>query len=234
MKLKSIFFSFLFLISFNAYSQNVDEIKIKGLSNISRGTVLSHINIETGDAIPDETKIKQISSSLLNTELFQSVSIELIDSTLVILVKENPIIQFFDFIGYKEDAVLSEDIITDIKNNSNLKTGKIFIKKNLDKLIEELKSLYIDNAFYKANIKVSSKLDEQNRIGIELQFDEGEQALINKMEIKGNKFFNQEELLDLFDIGEPDFFIINYFTERDQFNKQSFYAGIESIKKKIH
>ena len=232
MKLKSIFFSFLFLISFNAYSQNVDEIKIKGLSNISRGTVLSHINIETGDAIPDKTKIKQISSSLLNTELFQSVSIELIDSTLVILVKENPIIQFFDFIGYKEDAVLSEDIITDIKNNSNLKTGKIFIKKNLDKLIEELKSLYIDNAFYKANIKVSSKLDEQNRIGIELQFDEGEQALINKMEIKGNKFFNQEELLDLFDIGEPDFFIINYFTERDQFNKQSFYAGIESIKKK--
>jgi len=234
MKFKSIFFSFLVLISFNTFSQNIVEIKIKGLSNISRGTVLSYINIETGDSIPDEPNIKQISSSLLNTELFQSVSTELNDSTLVISVKENPIIQFFDFIGYKEDAVLNEDIIKDIKNNSNLKTGKIFIKKNLDKLLGELKSLYIDNAFYKANIKVASTLDEQNRIGIELQFDEGEQALINKMEIKGNKIFDQEDLLDLFDIGEPDFFIINYFTERDQFNKQAFTAGIESIKKKYN
>ena len=232
MKFKSIFFSFLVLISFNANSQTIDEIKIKGLSSISRGTVLSHINIETGDSIPDAPKIKQISNNLLKTELFQSVSTELIGSTLVILVKENPVIKFFDFIDYKEDRVLNENIITDIKNNSNLKTGKIFIKKNLDKLLEQLKSLYIDNAFYKANIKVASTLDDQNRIGIELQFDEGEQALINKMEIKGNKFFDQEDLLDLFDIGEPDFFIINYFTERDHFNKQAFSAGIDSIKKK--
>jgi len=232
MVFKSLFLSLIFFISFSAHSQNINEIVIKGLSNISRGTVLSYLNIETGDSIPNEKTIGQVSNSLFKSELFEDVKINVVDSTLVVSVKENPVIKFFDFIDYEEDKVLNEQIILDIKNNFNLKVGKIFVKKNLDNLLLQLKSLYTENAFYKTSINVKTNLDEQNRIGIELFFNEGEQALINKMEITGNKFFEQDDLLSLFDIGEPDFFIINFFTEKDHFNKRELDSGIEALKNK--
>ena len=232
MKFKSLFLSLLLLISFSAFPKNIDEIVIKGLSTVSRGTVLSFLNIETGDTIPEKSKIMQISDNLIKSDFFQEVKVEIVGLSLVISVKENPVIKYFDFKDYEEGKVLDENLIIDIKNNFNLKTGKVFIKKNFDNLLQQLKSAYSDNSFYKTIIKVNTNLDEKNRIGIELLIDEGEQALINKMEIIGNKFFQQDELLDLFNIGEPDFFIINYFTEKDRFNKQAFDAGIESIKNK--
>jgi len=38
--------------------------------------------------------------------------------------------------------------------------------------------------------------------------------------------------LELFEIGEPDFFVINFFTEKDHFKKQEFDAGIDAVRKK--
>ena len=230
MKLKLFFLSLL--LSFSAFSQNIDEIVIKGLSNISRGTVLSYLSIEVGDPIPNETTISQISNGLIKSDLFEKVTIDIVKSVLVVSVKENPVIKFFDFIDYKEDAVLNQEMIDDIKKNFNLKAGNIFIRKNLDNLLLQLKSLYTDNAFYSSNIRVKTTIDEQNRIGVELFFDEGNQALINNFEITGNKFFEQDDLLELFEIGEPDFFIINFFTEKDHFKKQEFDAGIDAVRKK--
>ena len=230
MKLKLFFLSLL--LSLSAFSQNIDEIVIKGLSNISRGTVLSYLSIEVGDPIPNETTISQISNGLIKSDLFEKVTIDIVKSVLVVSVKENPVIKFFDFIDYKEDAVLNQEIIEDIKKNFNLKAGNIFIRKNLDNLLLQLKSLYTDNAFYSSNIRVKTTIDEQNRIGVELFFDEGNQALINNFEITGNKFFEQDDLLELFEIGEPDFFIINFFTEKDHFKKQEFDAGIDAVRKK--
>jgi len=227
MKLKLFFLSLL--LSLSAFSQNIDEIVIKGLSNVSRGTVLSYLKIEKGDEAPDEATLKQLTNSLVQSDLFENVSIDLVDSKIFVSVKENPVIKYFDFINYEEDKVLNAELISNIKTNFNLKAGKIFIKKNLDKLLSQLEMLYSDNAFYKTIIKVNTSLDEQNRIGIEIQFDEGEKALINQMVIRGNNFFEQEDLLDLFNIGEPDFFIINYFTEKDHFKKQEFLAGIDAI-----
>ena len=232
MKFKPLFLSILFFTSLSAYSQNIDEIIIKGLSSISRGTVLSYLDLEVGDEVPNGSRIVQTSNALLKSDLFEKVQVDIVNSSLVIVVKENPIIKFIDFINFEEGQVLSEDIITDIKNNYNLKIGKIFIKKNLDKLLKQLKLLYSENAYYKAAITVNTNIDEQNRIGIELSFEEGEQALINKMDIKGNKFFDEEDILDLFNIGEADFFIFNYFTEKDQFNKREFEAGLEAIRNK--
>jgi len=65
-----------------------------------------------------------------------------------------------------------------------------------------------------------------------LNISEGKPSLIKKFDIVGNSLFDNEELLDLFDIGTPDYFFINYFTKRDQFVRSSFMAGLESIKSK--
>jgi len=230
--LKSILLTFLLIFSFNAFSQKLEEISIKGLSNISRGTVLSNLAVEVGDEIPNDSIQRIIYENLLRTNFFENVQLKIDSSTLVIEVVENPVIKYFDFKDYEDNEVLNDEIISNIKDNFNLKSGKIYSKSNLDKLIKQLKVLYSNSAFFNTEIKVLLNTDDKNRVGIELVFDEGDQALIKTMNIVGNKYFEEDDLLDVFDIGEPDFFLINYFTEKDKFSRPSYKAGIDSLIKK--
>jgi len=228
----SFIFLFFFSISFFANAENVQKITINGLVNIDRGTVLSYLPIESGDEAPSKEAEKRIIQALNKTNFFKKVELNYLGSELVINLQENPIIKFIEFKNYKEDRVLSVDIVEDIIENFSLKVGKIFSKNNIDRLLNDLKNLYADNAYYKTTIEVKYDLDLQNRIGIEIIFDEGERALISSMTIHGNNFFPDNDLLDLFDIGEADFFLINWFTDRDEFSRQSFDAGLSAITQK--
>ena len=229
MNSKSILLPFLLIFSLNAFSQKIQEISIQGLSNLSRGTLLSYLPVEVGDDIPNDSMQSAIYENLLKTNFFESVKLKIDSSTLVLEVVENPVIKYFDFKDYKDNEVLNDEIISDIKDNFNLNNGKIYSKSNLDKLIKQLKVLYSNSAFFNTQINASISIDEKNRIGIELFFDEGEQALIKTMSISGNKYFEEDDLLNVFDIGEPDFFLINYFTEKDRFSKPVYKAGIDSL-----
>jgi len=229
MNLKSILLPFLLIFSLNAFSQKIEEISIQGLSNISRGTLLSNLPVEVGDDIPNESIQSTIYENLLKTNFFESVKLKIDSSTLFIEVVENPVIKYFDFKDYEDNEVLNDEIISEIKDNFNLNNGKIYSKSNLDKLMKQLKVLYSNSAFFNTQIKALLNTDEKNRIGIELVFNEGEQALIKTMRISGNKYFEEDDLLDVFDIGEPDFFLINYFTEKDHFSRPAYKAGIDSL-----
>jgi len=226
---------FLILIFFvllnSVKAETLKQIDLLGLESISRGTVLSYLPVEVGDEYSDAIKKRTI-ESLSKTNFFSSISVDYERQILVISFKENPTIKYFDFIDFKEDDVLSEKIIDEIKSNYELINGRIFVKSNFDKLLNDLNNLYSSNGFYNAKITIKTDLDEKNRIGLELIFDEGEKALIKSMKVQGNKFFSSDEILDLFDMGEPDFFIVNYFTEKDSFSKTKFESGIESIKSK--
>jgi len=230
MKPKFIFFIIFLSLSANTLSETVDKIQINGLSNITRGTVLSYLPIEIGDPIPSELTQKKLISSIKDTNFFDKVELSISGNQINITVSENPIIKYFEFKNYKEDEVLNEKIISDIIKNFNLSKGKIFNQNNLNDLIVQLKKIYSDNAYYLTTIEINFDRDSQNRIGIELVFNEGDQALIGSFKLVNNKVFSQEKLLDLFSIGEADFFILNYFTERDHFSKQEYEAGIEKIK----
>jgi len=229
MNLKSILLTFLLIFSLNAFSQKIEKISIQGLSNISRGTLLSNLPVEVGDDIPNDSMQKTIYENLLKTNFFESIKLKIDSATLIVEVVENPVIKYFDFKDYRDNEVLNDEIISDIKDNFNLNNGKIYNKSKLDKLIKQLKVLYSNSAFFDTQIKAVVNTDEKNRIGIELFFDEGEQALIKTMIINGNKYFEEDDLLDVFDIGEPDFFLINYFTEKDRFSKPLYKAGIDSL-----
>ena len=226
-------FAILFFLGLSnvALSETVDEVKIIGLNSISRGTVLSYIPVETGDEYSESLKNDSI-ASLLKTNLFSQISITFDNNAFIISLTENPTIKYFEISGYENDEVLNDEVISEIKQNYQLNPGDIFSEDSLTRLIKSLQELYQSQAFYKTEIKIKTDKDEKNRIGIELVINENNKALINSMRIKGSKIFSEEELLDLFDIGEPDIFLINYFTERDNFSSKEFSAGLEKLRSK--
>jgi len=228
---RKVFLLFLLIVSFGSKAEIIEKIDIIGLDTISRGTVLSYTPVEVGDQYGPELN-NAVSNSLLKTNLFSEVFVNFSNKNLNIRIKENPTIKYIEFKDYEDDLVLNEEIVNSMIANFDLNVGKIFVKDNLNKLIESLKESYKVKAFYKTKVSLKTNLDEKNRIGIELFFEEGEQALISSMRIDGNKYFDEDDLLDEFEIGVPDFFIINYFTEKDHFSSREFEAGIESLKNK--
>jgi len=221
-----LLFSFKFSIA-----ANIDSIEIDGLNTISRGTVLSYLPVEVGDEFNND-EIPKLREALLQTNFFSEVAIQFSDSKLKVAIKENPTIKYFEFKNYKDGEVLNEEIIENIKDNYSFNNGKIFINSNLQKITNQLVNLYQSNGYFETKIEIKSNLDEQNRVGIELIFDEGERATINSFRISGNVFFNQDDLLDIFNIGEADFFLINFFTEKDNFIKSEYESGIKKMQSK--
>jgi len=112
----------------------------------------------------------------------------------------------------------------------DLSQGKIFNKRQLDKLISQIEGSYISKGYYGIKITKTIEIDDQNRVGIELDIFEGEVARISSMKISGSEVHDEDDLLDLFEIGEADFFPLNYFTEKDHYSKVALDAGVEAMK----
>jgi len=225
--LKFLFFILAFF-SQKIFAENIKFITIDGLNTISRGTVLNYLPVEVGDDIK-ESDLPIIANELNKTDFFSKINLTLRTEALHINLEENPTIKFIDYKNYENNSVLNSDIIDDINKNFALQPGKIFVSKKLEKLLTQLITLYKRKGFYSAKISPVTKIDENNRIGIELLFEEGEKSLINDFRILGSKNFSEEDLLESFNIGKPDIFFINYFTEKDNFSYEELEAGIRKI-----
>jgi len=216
------------LASLSSFAAPIKSIEILGLNAISRGTVLSYLPVEVGDDYNNQIS-GQIIKSLYKTSFFKDIEVSQEDSVLKINIQENPHIKYVDVLNYS-DKVIDEERLTQILKNMDLSQGKIFNKRQLDKLISQLEASYISKGYYGISISQKIETDAQNRVGIELDVNEGEVARINSMTITGGSVHDQDDLLDLFEIGEADFFIMNYFTEKDHYSKVALDAGIEAMK----
>ena len=134
-----LFFSLFFIIS-SSYAEVLEKIEITGLNVIDRGTVLSYLPIEVGDNLTDKT-IETVRESLIKTGFFSQVKTDLILRSLNISLNENPTVKYLDIENFKDNEVLSDEIILNLKKNHDLITGKIFQKKNLENLLMQIKSL---------------------------------------------------------------------------------------------
>ena len=221
-------FSLLLLSSLPVYAEKINQIEINGLNSVSRGTVLSYLNFEVGDDFSLEDSNKVI-SNLFKSNLFNQIKIDFNQNRLEVTVTENPVIKFID-ITDEENNLIEPEQIDKLKKDLDFEIGDIYSKQKLEKLSSILKSLYQSEGFFEVNVITNFDQDSKNRIGIDVDINSGERALITKFKISGNSFFGNDDLIDLFEIGEPDFFLVNFFTEKDRYTKTKFDAGIESLR----
>ncbi len=157
-------------------SSPIKSIELIGLNAISRGTVLSYLPVETGDEYNEQTS-SQIIRALYKTSFFKDIEVSQDNQVLKIKLQENPHIKYLDVINYS-DKVIDEESLNQTLKNMNLSQGNIFNKRQLDKLISQLKASYISKGYYGINITKTIDIDTQNRVGVELDIYEGEVARI--------------------------------------------------------
>jgi outer membrane protein insertion porin family len=216
------------LFSIQASATSIKNIELSGLNVILNSTVLTYLPVKAGDEIVSDTS-DQIIKTLFATGFFSDVLVSIENDTVNVALVENPHIKYIDVLNYS-DSVLNSGAVSSTLNAFALESGDIYNKRGLFGVITALKAMYIAEGFYNIEIEQNIDLDSQNRIGIELVINEGKRAKVGSMTISGSVAYSEENLLDLFDIGVADNFIVNFFTDKDRYNDESLNKGLEKLR----
>ncbi len=228
---------FLFFTT-NVYSNPIEKINFIGLNNTTENTLLKEIPLKVGDEYSDSAS-DTIIQSLFQTGLFSDISVTSNEGNINITLVENPTIKFFDFnidsgSGFSnwlkgEKLLLSTETLKEELETNKLSSGNPYTQTKLDEFLLLLKSKYSGSGYYNAKISPSISVDTQNRVGIELNINQGERVKIESFSISGSNEIPSERLLKLFKIGEADMAFVNYFTNKDLFTEAEFSQGIDSM-----
>ena len=202
----------------------VEDIRVEGLRRVSTGTVFNELPIAVGDeATPADTA--EAIRRLFATGFFDDVRIERDGGAVVVVVVERPSIANIDFSG--NDKLETEDLLESLRR-VGLSVGRIFDPAILDRTEQEIRETYFAQGRYSAEIETTVTPLERHRVGIHFEIDEGEVARIRHINIVGNRSFDEDDLLDLFDSSTRTLF--SWLTGSDRYSKQKVAGDLERLR----
>ncbi|HHJ80217.1 MAG TPA: outer membrane protein assembly factor BamA, partial [Candidatus Tenderia electrophaga] len=205
-------------------SFTVSDIRVQGLQRISEGTIFNYMPIEIGDEL-DDARSGEIISTLYKTGFFKDIELLRDGDALIVKVLERPSIASISITGNSE--ISSEDLETGMEN-AGLTKGRILDVSLLDRIELDLQQQYVIRGFYAVEIETEVTPTGENQVDVTINIQEGEVALIRQVNIIGASAFDEDDLLDEFELGIPAFYSI--FSSRDQYSKQKLAADIETLK----
>jgi len=221
---KLYFVSLLLAAQLNAFDEFlVSDIRIIGLQRVSTGSIFNVIPISVGDKI-DMRKSSDITRSLFSTEQFDDIQIAKDGNTLIISVIERPSISAIDISGNK--ALKTEQLIESL-DGVGVKEGEVYKRSTLEQVKSELVRSYASNGRYGAGVEIEEIVKPRNRLEIKIIVDEGKSAKIEKINIIGNEIFNNEELLEGFELSEGSFF--SFLNNDNAYSREKLKGDIESL-----
>ena len=241
--MKNILIKFICLVSLlssiQSFASPINKIDFVGLNVISSSSLIDLLPVEIGDQYNEQISNKII-EVLFKTGYFSDIKIDVDNNNLLITLIENPVIKYFDvttgsgsawsdWLNGESDFVNEMEINEYIESNE-LSVGNIYTQSKFSDFVKSLKDEYIAGGFYNVQIDSNIDVDIKNRIGIELNVNPGKRARISSMTISGANKFSEEELLDLFSIGEADMMLINYFTNKDRYSDLALNQSLELMK----
>ncbi len=222
----SIFLLLIFspILSNAENGTTINKIVIKGNERVSTNTIFSYAEVEEGD-IFSSTLTGNIIKKLYATKYFDDIDVTLEFNTLIIRVKEKPIISEIKLEGNK--IVESADVIEALEN-VGISRARPFDKNIFDKVEQELVRLYYDRGRYDARIDTSVITLERNRVTLALLIDEGEASTIQGINIIGNKVFNYNEITRLMDSGVAPFY--DFWSDSDVYSGPKLQSDLDKIR----
>ena len=182
----------IILISFysltNLKAEMVNTIKIEGNNKISAETIKIYGNIQLNKNY-SEIDLNKILNNLYGTNFFEDVKVSVNNNVLKIVVKENLIVNQVVIVGEKSNNYKKQ-----IEKIINTKQKKPFIKSNIAKDIDIIKSLYSSAGYNDSNIEVKTKIIANNLIEVLIEINRGDKTKITNIEFIGNNNISSRSL----------------------------------------
>jgi outer membrane protein insertion porin family len=201
----------------------VSDIRVEGLQRISAGSVFAAMPLNVGDQINADVLANTI-RSLFQTGDFDDVRIAREGNVLVVLVQERPSISEIKIDGNK--ALKTEALLDGLKKQG-LAEGQVFKRSTLESMRQELTQQYVSQGRYDANIQTEVVAEPRNRVSVHISIDEGNNAKIKHIAIVGNNKFDDETLLDLFELKTTGFW--SWLSSNDKYAKEKLKGDLEKL-----
>jgi outer membrane protein insertion porin family len=202
----------------------VQDIRILGLQRIAPGTVFNYLPVKVGDRFTQLESERAI-RSLFKSGYFKNISLSREGGVLVVEVVERPAIASIKIQGNED--IESEPLLDSLKD-VGLAEGSVFNRSLLEKVEQELERQYFTRGKYGVKIQTTVTPLERNRVGILIDISEGVVARIRQINVVGNEVFDDERLLDEFELGKTGF--LSFYTKNDQYSKQKLAADLETLR----
>lgn len=201
----------------------VSDIRVEGLQRISAGSVFSALPINVGDSV-DEVGIANAIRSLFRSGNFDDIKIGRDGAVMVVIVVERPSISEINLDGNK--AIDSESLLKGL-DGAGLAEGRVFKRSTLDGMRMELTRQYVSQGRYDANIETEVVSLPRNRVGVNINIDEGSTAAIKHINIVGNQVWDDDDLLDLFELKTTGW--LSWIKGDDKYAKEKLSGDLETL-----
>ena len=171
-----------------AYAQDrIAAVQIEGNQRIEPDTVRSYLRIGVGDPF-DSALINNSLKALFATGFFADVSIRRAAANLVVNVIENPIVNQLAFEGNRriENETLEAEV--------QLRPRVVYTRTRVRNDVQRLLQVYRRGGRFAATIEPKIIQLPQNRVDVVFEVTEGPVTKVEKINIIGNKWFNDGRL----------------------------------------
>ena len=139
-------------------------------------------------------------------------------------MRERPSIESFELAGNKD--VKTEDLQQSLRS-VGLATGKTFDRS----VLEEVRGFLTDQYFSRGKyaVRIDPKVEEVpgNKVRIKIDIVEGARARIRQINLVGNTVYDDEELLDIFELRTPNW--LSWYKQDDRYSRESLQGDIEKL-----
>jgi outer membrane protein insertion porin family len=174
----------------------VRDIQINGLQRISSGTVFDAMKIDLGDQVTPQ-QLASAAQRLYGTGYFRDIRFGEDNGVLVVNVVERPSIGALKIEG---DLSIDADQLLEGLKSSGLAEGEIYQESTLASIRKGLIGQYSADGRYDVRVETDVKPQPRNRVAITIKVEEGQIAKIKRINIVGNEAFEDEALLDMFEL----------------------------------
>ncbi len=201
----------------------ISDIRVEGLQRIPAGSVFAAMPVGAGDLI-DSQAVRATARSLFATGNFDDIRIGRDGNVLVVMVAERPSISEINIDGNK--AIETEALLDGLRG-AGLAVGQVFQRSTLEGMQLELQRQYVQQGRYDANIETEVLSEPRNRVSVNIDVDEGTVAAIKHINVVGNQIFDDDELVDLFELKTTG--LLSFFRNDDKYSREKLTGDLEAL-----
>lgn len=168
-------------------SDVIEIIEVIGNERLDSSIVANYLKLQKGEKYNRNMANESI-KTLYETGLFEEANIYYYGGKLTVMVKENPLITEIGFDGNKkidDDILLSEISLT---------KRSVFNKNRLNSDVKRILDLYRRTGRFLATVEPKIIEEDNNRVKVVFEINEGKPAKIRRIYIIGAKAFKEGDL----------------------------------------
>ena len=165
----------------------IGSIRVEGNQRVESRTIISYFGMKAGDSY-SQSEINAALKNLFVTGFFSDVKLLRESNTLIIQVKENPVVSKVAFEG--NNRIETKDLEKEVE----LKPRSIYSSDKVQSDVKRILDIYRRSGRYNATVEPKMIQQDENRVDLVYEVSEGPVAKVQKITFIGNEHFESDTL----------------------------------------